>query len=95
MDNTEDDDFVNFLSQAMADEDEEEDVIQYKAIWDCPKINKFTNEDHQKVWSCGWCPDKLDGSHQSHFLGGTTSKQFAMLLALVDRASTDAEAGFL
>ena len=64
MDNTEDDDFINFLSQAMGDEDEEEDVIQYKAIWDCPKINKFMNKDHQKVWSCGWCPDKLDGSHQ-------------------------------
>ena len=53
MDNMEDDDFVNFLSQAMGDKDEEEEVIQYKAIWDCPKINKFTNEDHQKVWSCG------------------------------------------
>ena len=32
---------------------------------------------------------------QSPFLGGITSKQFAMLLALVDRASADAEAGFL
>jgi hypothetical protein len=32
---------------------------------------------------------------QSHFLGGITSQQFAMLLALVDRASADAEAGFL
>ena len=32
---------------------------------------------------------------QNHFLGGLTSKQFAMLLALVDRASANAEAGFL
>ncbi len=32
---------------------------------------------------------------QSHFLGGITSKQLAMLLAPVDRASANAEAGFL
>ncbi len=32
---------------------------------------------------------------QSHFLGGIISKQFSMLLAPVERASINVEAGFL
>jgi hypothetical protein len=41
MDNMDDGDFEAFLSQDM--DDEEEDIIQYDAIWDCPKITKLTN----------------------------------------------------
>jgi hypothetical protein len=53
---------------------EAEDLIQYKANWDCPKIKKFMNEDNQKVWCCGWCPDELVGSRPKPFSGWNNLK---------------------
>jgi hypothetical protein len=34
-----------------------------------PKITNLTNEDNQKVWTCDWCPDGLDGSRPKPFSG--------------------------
>ncbi len=83
MENADDYEFASFLSETL--DEEEEDIVQYNSVWNCPKINKFTNEANQKVWTCCWCPDNIDG---------TVSKHLATLLALVGRASANAQARF-
>jgi hypothetical protein len=80
MDNVDDEDFEDFLSQDM--DDGEEDIIQYISIWDCPKIAKLTNEDNQKVWTCGWCPDGLDGSRPKPFSGWNNLKAICHVTGL-------------
>ncbi len=84
MEDADDYEFATFLSETL--DDEVEDIVQYNSVWDCPKINKFTNEVNQKVWTCGWCPDNIDGSRPKPFSGWNNVKALSHLTGLGEQS---------
>jgi hypothetical protein len=92
MDKTEDDDFDFFCLKLWG---ERRTLFRIRLFGNAPKSISLQMKITKWFWVVAGALMNSMVLVQSHFLGGITSKQFAMLLAMVDQASTDAKAGIL